>query len=121
MRKIYFAIPVFAIVAFLILTSSNQPSATPFHSKAELDAFNNGKRQGIDSGEYFLGSNRCQGCHGYDTLHHSNIDALGNDINLYDDWESSMMALSAKDPFWRAKVSHEIMVDPAHSDALQTK
>ena len=42
------------------------------------------------------------------------------DVNLYDDWETSMMALSAVDPFWKAKVSHEILVNPANSLELQT-
>ena len=32
-----------------------------------------------------------------------------------------MMANSARDPFWRAKVSHEILVNPAHSVGLQDK
>ena len=32
-----------------------------------------------------------------------------------------MMANAAIDPFWRAKVSQEILINPAHSVALQTK
>jgi hypothetical protein len=32
-----------------------------------------------------------------------------------------MMANSAKDPFWRAKVSHEVAVNPAHQGALEDK
>ncbi len=110
----------FFIVAGVVLTSSYRPPVVAFHDQAELKAFRN-SRAAIDSGEYFLGSVRCQGCHGFDTLHVANIDANGTDINLYDDWQSSMMALSAKDPLWRAKVSHEILVDPGHSEILQTK
>ena len=107
-------------IVFMILTSSQQEVKTPFHSTTELKEFQN-SRAHLDSAQYFLGSIRCKGCHGYDTLHHSNIDENGLDINLYDDWESTMMALSAKDPLWRAKVSHEILVNPTHADELQTK
>ncbi|MFI5135890.1 MAG: hypothetical protein ACHQD9_08565, partial [Chitinophagales bacterium] len=74
----------------------------------------------IQPGQFFLGSINCKGCHGFDTLHYANVDANGTDINLYDDWESSMMANAAKDPLWRAKVSHEILSNPADSLALQT-
>lgn len=110
----------FITIAAFVLTASDSPPTQPFHTDAELDAFKH-SRAPIDSGEYFLGSNNCQGCHGYDTLQIANIDANGTDINLYDDWQSSMMAFSAKDPFWRAKVSHEILVNPGHSNELQTK
>ncbi len=63
----------------------------------------------------------CSGCHGYDPLMQSMVDSMGNDVNVFDDWRSSMMANSAKDPFWRAKVSHEILANPANSLDLQTK
>ena len=78
-------------------------------------------RNPIDSGEYFLSSTICNDCHGFDTSHLANLDLNGNDVNVYDDWRTSMMALSAKDPFFFAKVSHEITVDPGHANMLQTK
>lgn len=94
-----------------------------FHTQEEIDSYNRsgGHRSPIDSGEYFLGSITCRGCHGPDSANYANLDENGNDVNLYDDWESTMMALSAKDPLWRAKVSHEILVNPSHADELQTK
>jgi hypothetical protein len=121
MRSFYFFITLVSLVTFLALTSLEHPVGTPFHSAAELEALQNGRANVLDSGEYFLGSSNCKGCHGSDTLGIASVDLNGNDINLYDDWESTMMALSAKDPFWRAKVNHEILVNPGHSDALQTK
>ena len=75
----------------------------------------------IDSGEFFIGAKLCNGCHGYDSTHLANIDFLGNDVNVFDDWRSTMMANSARDPFFHAKVSHEITVNPSHSLELQTK
>jgi hypothetical protein len=43
------------------------------------------------------------------------------DVNLYDRWSASMMGMSARDPFWRAKVSEEKLVNPAHGLDLEDK
>ncbi len=75
----------------------------------------------IDSNILFPTSKTCGGCHGHDPLMHALVSTSGEDINIYDDWRSTMMANSAKDPFWRAKVSHEILVNPSHSKELQDK
>ena len=72
-------------------------------------------------GQFFLHSENCRACHGYDSAQYANIDYSGTDINLFDDWEVSMMAMSGRDPLWRAKVSHEILVNPSHAAALQDK
>jgi hypothetical protein len=75
----------------------------------------------IDSSQYFPTQNTCGGCHGFDMEGFAMVDGDGNDVNILDDWQTSMMANSAKDPFWRAKVSHEVLVNPQHSEALQDK
>jgi len=75
----------------------------------------------VDSSVIFPTSVACSGCHGFDNNGHAFIDAAGNDVNIHDDWRASMMANSAKDPFWRAKVSHEILLYPAHSLEIQDK
>jgi hypothetical protein len=41
----------------------------------------------------------------------------GRDVNVVNDWRSSLMANSARDPFFRAKLDHEVLVNPAHSEA----
>lgn len=69
----------------------------------------------------FLLSNTCIECHGFDTLGVASVDPAGNDINLVDDWRATMMANSAKDPFWRAKVSHETLIFPTHKAEIETK
>ncbi len=111
-----------------------------FHSEAEIALFrqmagkdhdtsavyagrwNNDSLVGlIDSNTLFPTSQSCKGCHGRDPLMNAFITSSGEDVNIYDDWRSTMMANSAKDPFWRAKVSHEIMINPAHSLQLQDK
>lgn len=96
-------------------------AAKPYHTAEELETFSQIAGNPLGPGEYFLTSQSCRGCHGYDTLMQANIDENGNDVNLFDRWEGSMMALSAKDPLWRAKVSHESLVNPAHANALETK
>ena len=95
-----------------------------FHSEEEKEVLKNLMsiaQTPIDTGEYFLHSSNCRTCHGSDSAHYANIDANGMDINLFDDWQSTMMANSARDPLWRAKVSHEILVNPSHAGPLQDK
>jgi hypothetical protein len=108
-------------VFFLSNFTVKMDHAKSYHSSEELQMFQNALQNPIGPGDYFLTSQSCRGCHGFDSLGQANIDENGVDINLFDHWEGSMMALSAKDPFWRAKVSHEILTNPAHSNALQTK
>lgn len=75
----------------------------------------------IDSNILFPTAKTCGGCHGRDPNNHALVTTAGVDVNIYDDWRSTMMANSAKDPFWRAKVRHEILVNPSHSIKLQDK
>ena len=69
----------------------------------------------------FAGSGVCQKCHGYDTLGVASVDLNGDDVNVVDDWRATMMANSAKDPFWRAKVSHEVLLYPQHKAEIEDK
>ncbi len=116
-------IVVLSAIAFNYLNNAfSKPSVKKFHTEAEIKQFRDvGTRAPIAAGEYFLPSSSCRGCHGYDLAHISNIDESGADVNLVDRWESSMMANSARDPFWRAKVSHEIITNPGHAGELQNK
>ena len=68
----------------------------------------------------FAGSGKCAGCHGYDPAGLSSRDEDGNDVNVVNAWAATMMANSAKDPFWRAKVSHEVSVNPGHQEDLES-
>ena len=109
------------VVIMVLAASQDKDEKKLFHTTKELANFNKAASGPIGPGDYFTTSVRCKGCHGYDTLMFANVDANGVDINLYDDWQSTMMANSAKDPFWRAKVSHEILVNPGHTLELQDK
>ncbi len=74
----------------------------------------------LDTSHYFATASRCDGCHGFDFEGYALVDGEGTDVNMYDDWAPTMMANSAKDPFWRAKVSHEVLVNPQHKADLET-
>ncbi len=61
----------------------------------------------------FAGSGVCQQCHA------EQVDAAGKSVSIVNDWRSTMMANAARDPFWRAKVSHEGLVNPDHKAELE--
>lgn len=71
--------------------------------------------------EFFATAGRCSGCHGNDTMGLAMVDAEGVDVNVVDDWRSTLMANSARDPFFRAKAEHEGLVNPAHKEEIENK
>ncbi len=109
------------VVLFAAWTEVNRPIAGP-HGQLELALFERtgGARNWIE-GRFFATSTRCTGCHGHDANGLAMVDPEGNDVNVADDWRSTMMANSARDPFFRAKMEHEGLVNPAHKDALENK
>jgi hypothetical protein len=127
---------VIAFLAFFPVKNKNHA----FHTEAELAYFRQHKlnQDGaqpwtvarapgtvhnipIDSNILFPTSKTCGGCHGHDPNNYALLTPEGEDVNQYDAWRATMMAQSARDPFWRAKVTHEMMVNPAHSEVLQDK
>ncbi|MEO6131076.1 MAG: hypothetical protein ABIQ02_04465, partial [Saprospiraceae bacterium] len=48
------------------------------------------------------------------------VDAVGRDVNIFDDWQFSMMGLSAHDPFWRATLVHEVSQFPTSAVEIET-
>lgn len=60
----------------------------------------------------FASAGKCDHCHGKDPSGIASTDGEGGDINVVDDWSSTMMANAAVDPYWRAKVSEEILLHP---------
>ncbi|MCB9170525.1 MAG: hypothetical protein H6597_01455 [Flavobacteriales bacterium] len=75
----------------------------------------------VQFSEYFVTAGRCAGCHGGDSLGFASVDSTGRDVNVADDWRSTMMANSARDPFFRAKMEHEGSVNPAQRTAIENK
>ena len=114
-----------SLIGLLILSATLFPidnDVKAFHTKAERALLRQILQGPIDSTIIFPTAGNCSGCHGFDTNGYAMVDFFGNDVNIHDDWRATMMANAAKDPFWRAKVSHEILVTPAEfHDAIETK
>ena len=64
--------------------------------------------------DHFIGSQNCTLCH--DGLR----DAAGTDVSIVVDWQATMMANSARDPLWRAKVASEVKRNPDHKEAIES-
>ncbi|MBK9017859.1 MAG: hypothetical protein IPM82_29590 [Saprospiraceae bacterium] len=118
-------IPVIALPLLLSnLTLAKDDEIRKFHSEAEMAHFQMVVLDTTLPNGYnylFAGSGVCQKCHGLDTLGLASVDANGDDVNVVDDWRATMMANSAKDPFWRAKISHEVLLYPQHKAAIEDK
>ncbi|MCC6938582.1 MAG: T9SS type A sorting domain-containing protein [Flavobacteriales bacterium] len=123
--KTFALVGILGVVGVLAAWDSGQlPKAKAYHSPTDLENFRGGGI-GLASGanNFFRASGDCYGCHGPDNVGpvFANRDAQGNDVNPPDLWRSTMMGNSARDPFWRAKLSHEVTVNPAHQSALEDK
>lgn len=66
-------------------------------------------------------SHRCAMCHSASDSAQAMRDAEGNSVAPYDLWRSTMMANSARDPFWRAVMSVEVAATPSAEDAIVSK
>ena len=67
--------------------------------------------------DWFAGSGVCQTCH--NTSDFALKDSQGTDVAPVMQWRSTMLANASKDPFWKAKVKHEGIENPAHKNALE--
>lgn len=118
-------LPMIALPLLLAnLTVEKAEEIARFHTDAEMAHF---QMVMLDTtlpngySDLFAGSGVCLKCHGFDTLGVASVDASGNDVNVVDDWRATLMANSAKDPFWRAKVSHETLVYPQLKTEIEDK
>lgn len=112
------------VLLFAGWTAATRPVLGP-HSELDLLMLR-GERSTEDGlyvmySRYFATAGRCSGCHGHDTLELAMVDEEGTDVNVADDWRSTMMANSARDPFFRAKLSHEGLVNPGHQTEIENK
>ena len=61
----------------------------------------------------FTHSEECVACH-------NSLEApSGEDVSIGTTWRSTMMANSARDPYWQAGVRRETIDHPKHADAIQ--
>ncbi|HBL37911.1 MAG TPA: hypothetical protein DDZ19_02270, partial [Flavobacteriales bacterium] len=106
------------VVFSLFLMGANQRpnhwhgEGDPYHSATFRSAYG-----GLPdtSNSLFTGSGKCAGCHAKDPNAFASIAGQSNppmpmpdgwDVNVTDYWRSTLMANSARDPFWQAKVRH---------------
>lgn len=61
----------------------------------------------------FQTSDQCAACH------NSLVTPAGEDVSIASDWKSTMMAHSARDPYWQAGVRRETMDHPGAQAAIE--
>ena len=67
----------------------------------------------------FATSDECSFCH---TSNSSTlVDSEGNDLSIADDWSSTMMGNSFRDPLFRAKIESEVVRNPQHAGLIEDK
>jgi len=76
---------------------------------------------GISSMGYgrFVTSTACMMCHSNDALASAMRDSTGAEIAPYNLWQGSMMANSARDPFWHAMVSIEASATEGRREEIE--
>lgn len=119
----YFLVLLAGASLFALMQWNGSPaqSKTIFHTDEELALFHRVSRAlPQEANDYFIGSGACVECHGSDPAGIASVVGEGVDVNVVDDWRATMMANSAKDPFWRAKVSHEVIVNPHLQVEIET-
>lgn len=63
----------------------------------------------------FVTADLCMACH------NGLVAASGEDVSIGVDWRASMMANSARDPYWQAAVRREIIDHPAAAEAIENE
>jgi len=128
MKKISGYLVLLVVIFLVVFVSSFSSEGTyrayAYHSEVELNQYNN-LLQALPTGfnSIFAGSGECLLCHGTAGGGPNPTalqDANGNDVSPVKDWKATMMANSAKDPFWRAKVSHEILINPSLQQDIES-
>jgi len=61
----------------------------------------------------FVPADTCSVCH------NNLITPSGEDVSIFTDWRASMMANSARDPYWMAAVRREVMDHPAAGATIE--
>jgi len=67
------------------------------------------------AGPLFVTNEKCIACH------NGLVTPTGQDVSIGFDWRPSMMANSARDPYWQAAVRRETLDHPEHSAAIQNE
>ncbi|MEY3398283.1 MAG: hypothetical protein RL220_877, partial [Bacteroidota bacterium] len=110
-----------AVIFVFAQSFSGSGKKRKFHTEDDMVRMLLNNTLPTGSNSVFIGSGKCMGCHGNDPVDFANMSSEGVDVNPTDNWRATMMANSAKDPFWRAKVAHEVFINPDHQVELEDK
>lgn len=118
-RKLRVLAGLLALVFLLVGWNAATTPARGPHSPLELALLRNQiEGLNVQFGTYFVTAGRCAGCHGHDSLGIAMV-AGDQDVNVVDDWRSTMMANGQRDPFFQAKMQHEGLVNPAIRENIE--
>lgn len=117
--KLVLAIVGFGIIG-LFSAAYKKERPLSYHSGEELLHYRSMQQGDLPDGtsDMFIGSGKCAGCHGIDPAGIANVLSTGENVSPAENWRATMMANSSKDPFWRAKVAHEVSINPGHAQAI---
>lgn len=116
MKPGLFVALVMSVFVLVMAMSSARISAKNPHTEAWIKAFREGHMlPDLDNG-LFSTAGACESCHGSDPNGIASVTIEGEDVNVVDAWRASMMANSARDPYWKAKMRQEMLNAPAHAD-----
>ncbi|HEX6203837.1 MAG TPA: hypothetical protein VF100_12605 [Thermoanaerobaculia bacterium] len=93
------------MAASLLLAAGagGQPAPLPAHDPAAA------------GGLLFAAADRCLACH------NGLVTPAGADVSIGADWQTSMMANAARDPYWQAAVRRELLDHPESAAAIEDK
>lgn len=115
-----------ALIFVLFIAAHQKRKPRRYHTGEELGSYRN-VTGGLPTSmsDMFMGSGRCAGCHGVDqdiaNPPLALVNSEGENVGPTENWRATMMANSAKDPMWRAKLAHETLVNPGHAAELTNK
>ncbi|MEX1190153.1 MAG: T9SS type A sorting domain-containing protein [Bacteroidia bacterium] len=118
-KKLFYLTLLLGFVGMAAGIKGNNKSEENPNYSPHIEALMQLHSRALDTNALFIPSLRCKGCHGLDPMGLANVNLNGEDVNLFDDWEASMMGLAGVDPLWRAKVRHEVLSNPGHALELQ--
>src|SRR6188472_6121 len=88
------------LVSIVLVSAKEAPTRTgPPKGKPDLSLFSH--------------SENCMACH------NNLVTPGGDDVSIGVTWRSTMMANSARDPYWQAGVRRETIDHPMHNEAIQ--
>ena len=94
-------------------TNTPPPTATAVVTPTQEALPPQGEPLPTERGKLFSGSGACAGCHT------GMVDEAGNDVSTDRLWRSTVMANSARDPYWQASVRSEVSLRPELAEEIE--